>query len=76
LQATEALCHLRVTDIKNILQRLIFFVKMKLVSTWYIKRHNPNLVTGRLAGISEGAGVISKYFFLDHFSTSFLSQKR
>ena len=22
-----------------------FFVKMKLVSLWYIKRHNPNLVT-------------------------------
>ena len=30
---------------------------------------------GRLAGISERAHGISKYFFLDHFSPSFLSQK-
>ena len=30
---------------------------------------------GRLAGISEGARGISKYFFLGHFSLSFLSQK-
>ena len=30
---------------------------------------------GRLAGMSEGAHVISKYFFLDHFLPSFLSQK-
>jgi hypothetical protein len=29
----------------------------------------------RLAGISEGARGISKYFFLNHFSPSFLSQK-
>ena len=29
---------------------------------------------GRLAGISEGHCGISKYFFLDHFSPSFLSQ--
>jgi hypothetical protein len=28
-----------------------------------------------LAGISEGAHGISEYFFLDHFSSSFLSQK-
>ena len=28
-----------------------------------------------LAGISEGARGISKQFFLDHFSPSFLSQK-
>jgi hypothetical protein len=31
---------------------------------------------GWLVGISEGANGISKYFFLDHFSPSFLSQKR
>jgi len=30
---------------------------------------------GWLAGVSEGAHGISKYFFLDHFSPSFLSQK-
>ena len=30
---------------------------------------------GRLAGISEGERGISKYFILDHFSPSFLSQK-
>ena len=30
---------------------------------------------GRLASISEGHRGISKYFFLDHFSPSFLSQK-
>jgi hypothetical protein len=30
---------------------------------------------GRLAGISERTRGISKYFFLDHFSPSFLSQK-
>ena len=30
---------------------------------------------GRLAGISEGHRGISKYFFLDHFSPSFLCQK-
>ena len=30
---------------------------------------------GWLAGISEGARGISKYFFLDHFSPALLSQK-
>ena len=29
---------------------------------------------GRLAGISEGHRGISKYFFLDHFSLSFLAK--
>ena len=30
---------------------------------------------GKLAGISEGHRGISKYFFLDHFSSSFLGRK-
>ena len=49
MQATEALCHLSVTDIKKTFCNVSFFSKNEACVNCgtYIKCHSPNLVIGR-----------------------------
>ena len=59
MQATEALCHLSITDIKKPFCNVWLFCKNEACVNCVLVNY-VNLVTGRLAGISEGASRIKK----------------